>query len=103
MDSSYGWWYCARPRCAVSSQAHLDLSACVMDSASSASVSCTIVLTVNKLLHDRDLRTHNQQAIYHHQENAGAYSNALINLPMSSMSFHNPSEKVLLCLRIPIL
>jgi hypothetical protein len=60
-----------------------------------------LVLTVNKLQHDRDLRTHNQRAMYHHQENA----DALINLPMGPMSFHKPSEKVLLllCLRPPTL
>jgi hypothetical protein len=39
------------------------------------STRCTVryvVLTINKLQHDRDLRTHNQRAIYHHQENAAA-------------------------------
>jgi hypothetical protein len=43
------------------------------------------------------LRTHNQQAIYHHLKNTAvcfSYAN-LINLPMS---FHKVGEKVLLCL-----
>jgi hypothetical protein len=81
------WLVVRRPRCAVSSQAHLICLRYV-----------GIVLTVNKLpTHDRDLRMHNQRAIYHHQENAAAYANALINLPMP-MSFHKPSEKGLLCL-----